>query len=174
MLPPFCNPVEHNSSASWTCVFRALVLIVAQIKLSSISWYKLLIDCTDLKKKEARVPVPPESPFGNSYAQQPSCYSLSGYSCGYAMDGNEHSILLPKKTLDACLKFWLYLRKPQLWGFPGDQDGKESACNVGVLSLISGLGRSCGGGHGNPLQYSCLENSYGQRSVAGYSSWGGK
>ena len=29
-----------------------------------------------------------------------------------------------------------------------------------------------GGGHGNPLQYSCLENSHGQRSLVGYSSWG--
>ena len=35
---------------------------------------------------------------------------------------------------------------------------KESACNAGDESLIPGLGRSPGGGHGNPLQYSCLEN----------------
>ena len=34
---------------------------------------------------------------------------------------------------------------------------------------IPGLGRSPGGGHGNPLQYSCLENPQGQRSLAGYS-----
>ena len=37
-------------------------------------------------------------------------------------------------------------------------DGKESACNVGALGWIPRLGRSPGGGHGNPLQYSCLEN----------------
>ena len=43
-------------------------------------------------------------------------------------------------------------------GFPGGSDGKESACNVGDLGSISGLGRSPGGGHGNQLQYSCLEN----------------
>ena len=43
-------------------------------------------------------------------------------------------------------------------GFPGDSDGKESACNSGDLGLIPGLGRSPGGGHGNPLQDSCLEN----------------
>ena len=43
-------------------------------------------------------------------------------------------------------------------GFPGGSDGKESACNAGELGLISGLGRSSGGGHGDPLQYSCLEN----------------
>ena len=37
--------------------------------------------------------------------------------------------------------------------------GKESACNVGDLSLIPGLGRFPGEGKGYPLQYSCLENS---------------
>ena len=42
-------------------------------------------------------------------------------------------------------------------GFPGGLDGKESTCNVGDLGSIPGLGRSSGGGHGNPLQYSCLE-----------------
>ena len=45
------------------------------------------------------------------------------------------------------------------WGFPGVSDGKEFACNVEDLGLIPGSGRSPGGGHGNPLQYSCLENS---------------
>ena len=34
---------------------------------------------------------------------------------------------------------------------------------------IPGLGRSPGGEHGNPFQYSCLENPHGQRSLAGYS-----
>ena len=38
-------------------------------------------------------------------------------------------------------------------------DGKESACNVGDLCSIPGLGRSPGGGNGNPLQYSCPKNS---------------
>ena len=42
--------------------------------------------------------------------------------------------------------------------FPGDSDGKESACNGGDPDSIPGLGRPPGGGHGNPLQYSCLEN----------------
>ena len=42
---------------------------------------------------------------------------------------------------------------------PGSSDGKVSACNVGDLGLIPGLGRSPGEGNGNPLQYSCLENS---------------
>ena len=43
-------------------------------------------------------------------------------------------------------------------GFPGGSDGKESACNAGDLGSIPGLGRSPEGGHGNPLQYSHLEN----------------
>ena len=45
-----------------------------------------------------------------------------------------------------------------LMGFPSGSDGKESACNTGDLGLIPGPGRSPGGGQGNPLQYSCLEN----------------
>ena len=48
---------------------------------------------------------------------------------------------------------------PHFGGFPGGSDGKESACNAAEgLDLIPGLGTSPGGGHGNPLQYSCLEN----------------
>ena len=43
--------------------------------------------------------------------------------------------------------------------FPGGSDSKESTYNVGDLGSMPGLGRSPGGGYGNPLQYSCLENS---------------
>ena len=46
-----------------------------------------------------------------------------------------------------------------IWGFPGGSDGKASACNAGDLGSIPELGRSPGEGNGNPLQYSCLENS---------------
>ena len=65
------------------------------------------------------------------------------------------------------------LPTPVLMGFPGGSEGIESVCNVGDLGSIPGLGRSPGG-HGNPLQYSCLENPHGQRSLAGYSPWGRK
>ena len=58
--------------------------------------------------------------------------------------------------------------------FPGDSDGKESACHAGDPGLIPGLGRSPGGGHGSPLQYSGLENPHGRRSLVGYSPWGRK
>ena len=47
-----------------------------------------------------------------------------------------------------------------------------SAGDIRDLGLSLCSGRSPGGGHGNPLQYSCLENSHGQRSLAGYSPWG--
>ena len=43
--------------------------------------------------------------------------------------------------------------------FPGGSAGKESACNVGDLGSVPGLGRSPGEGKGYPLQYSGLENS---------------
>ena len=55
-------------------------------------------------------------------------------------------------------------------GFPGGSDSKESACNGGDL----GWGTFPGGGHGNLLQYSCLENLHGQRSLVGDSPWGHK
>ena len=59
-------------------------------------------------------------------------------------------------------------------GFPGGSVSKESTCNVGDLGSIPGLGRSPREGNSYLLQYSCLENPYGQRRLAGYSPWGGK
>ena len=44
-------------------------------------------------------------------------------------------------------------------GFPSGSDGKESACNAGDVGSIPGSGGFTGEGNGNPLQYSCLENS---------------
>ena len=51
------------------------------------------------------------------------------------------------------------LPTPVFLGFPGRSAGKESACNVGDLGLIPGVGRSPGEGKGYPLQYPGLENS---------------
>ena len=55
----------------------------------------------------------------------------------------------------------------------GSDDGKESACNVGDLGSIAGLGRSPGGGHGNPLQYLAWRSPWTEE-LAGYSPWGQK
>ena len=65
-------------------------------------------------------------------------------------------ILKPKKRkICHCFHFSpIYLP----FDFPHSSVGKESACNVGDLGLIPGLGRSPGEGNGNPLQHSCLEN----------------
>ena len=49
-----------------------------------------------------------------------------------------------------------------------------NTCNAGDLGSVPGLGRSPGGGHGNPLQYSCLENPHGQKCLVSYSPWGRK
>ena len=60
-------------------------------------------------------------------------------------------------------------------GFPGDPSGKELPASAGDsrdAASIPGSGRAPGGGHGNPLQYSCLENPHAQRKLLGYSPWG--
>ena len=50
---------------------------------------------------------------------------------------------------------------------------KNPPANAGDIRGVGSIPRiSPGGGHGNPLPYSCLENPHGQRSMAGYSPWG--
>ena len=53
----------------------------------------------------------------------------------------------------------LFLNKREAGGFPGGSDGKEFVYNAGDLGSIPGLGRFPEEENGNPLQYSCLENS---------------
>ena len=57
--------------------------------------------------------------------------------------------------------YYMFLPLVPAKGFAGDSDSKESACNVGDLGSIPGLGRSPGEGNSYPLQYSGLENSMG-------------
>ena len=62
-------------------------------------------------------------------------------------------------------------------GFPSGSSIKKSACNAGAAGeagLISGLGRSPGRGHGNPLQYILAWRIHGQRTLVGYSPQGHK
>ena len=63
-------------------------------------------------------------------------------------------ILFKEIIIDTCKDLWL-----KMLGFPGGSNSKVSVCNVGDPGLIPGSGRSPGEGNGNPLQYSCLENS---------------
>ena len=60
------------------------------------------------------------------------------------------------------------------YGLPCGSVGKESGCSAGDMGSIPGFGKIPGEGNGNPLHYSCLENSHEQRSLVGYSSWGHK
>ena len=81
-----------------------------------------------------------------------------------------------RSWFDSCVRKFIWRRDrlltPVFMGFPGGSESKESACNTGDLGSIPGLGRSPGGGYGNLLQYPCLENPQGQRSLAGYSPLG--
>ena len=66
--------------------------------------------------------------------------------------------ILDRNKIYIYIYIYISLQNHQL-SFPGGSVGKESAYNVGDLVSIPGLGRSPGEGNGNPLQYSCLENS---------------
>ena len=56
-------------------------------------------------------------------------------------------------------KKWIYLKRNTLYRLSGWHSGKEFAFKAGDAGSIPGSGRSPGGGHGNPLQYSWLQNS---------------
>ena len=58
--------------------------------------------------------------------------------------------------------------------FSGWLISKESNSQAGGMDSIPELGRSPGEENGNPLQYSCLENPHGERSLVDYSPWGCK
>ena len=88
-----------------------------------------------------------------------------GTQCSFFLVTNPCYIIYIQYYL---LCIYLFIR------FPGGSEGKESACNAGDLVSIPGSGRSPGEGHDNPLQYSCLENPHGQRTLAIYSPWGCK
>ena len=93
--------------------------------------------------------------------------SREEYSSGWLVLGSQGSPASGMSTL------WLEFVCLREEGFPWWFRVK-SACNAGDLGLIAELGRSPGGGHGNRLQYSHLENPHGQRSLEGCSPWGCK
>ena len=55
------------------------------------------------------------------------------------------------EVVDTCVMISICLLFNYIWGFPGDSDGKESACNVADLGLTPGSGKSPGEGNGYPL-----------------------
>ena len=88
--------------------------------------------------------------------------------------------LLSLKTLSPSIRLNRFYEEIPLFnikflytmGFPDGSDGKKSAFNAGDLGSIAGLVRCSGEGNGNPLQYSCLENSM-NRGVWGATVHGG-
>ena len=72
-------------------------------------------------------------------------------------------------SLKVVFSNFITLKKiPELSGPPQWLSGKETTCgtgDTGDVGSIPGSGRPPGGGHGNPLQYSRLENPHGQRSL---------
>ena len=82
----------------------------------------------------------------------PQCGSFSRFFCQGFFQGPSQEILV-SKIQDLCLYLSEHL------GSPGGSDDKEFACNSRDLGSVPESGRSPGEGKGNPLQYSCLENS---------------
>ena len=104
----------------------------------------------------------------------PGLERSSGEGIGYPLQysGLENSMdCSPLDRKEAGMTERLSLHQITREGFPGGAVVKNpptDAGNLRDLSLIPGSGRSPGGGHGNPLLCSCLENPHGQRSLAGY------
>ena len=72
-------------------------------------------------------------------------------------------------TFWAISHIWINLKAFRLLSMFSDlKDIKSEISNRGIFGKSRIHGR---GGHGNPLQYSCLENPHGQRRLAGYSRW---
>ena len=112
--------------------------------------------------QHARPPCP--SPIPGVHPNPSNTVSLHSlgkvFSC--LISSNYYTFIC---TLSRCIECW--------WASPVAQS-KEFACSAGAVGdtgLIPGSGRSPGGENGNALQYSCLENPHGQRSLVGYSPW---
>ena len=81
---------------------------------------------------------------------------------------------MPKDKIPAVALLFKFSALMLKIGFPHGSDDKETSGNAGdtgEAGSIPGSQRSPGGGHGKPLQYSCLENPHGQRSLAVHSPW---
>ena len=93
------------------------------------------------------------------------------------MNDKGHSQHSESSNGTLCREPWTKPKILLIMGLPrwlSDKESAASAGDTGNAGSIPGLGRSHGGGNGNPLQDSCLENPQGHRSLAGYSPWSGK
>ena len=115
------------------------------------------------KAKQKRVILPDN--FDNSIYYSLCLYCMPSAYQGFpgSSDGKKVYLQCRRPQLDSWVGKISWRRDrlpiPVFMGFPGGSDGKASTCNPGDPGSIPGLGTSPGGGHGNPLQYACLENS---------------
>ena len=146
-------------------------------------WLRICLQCTrsEFVPRVGKIPwrreQPPTLVFlpGKSHGQRSLVgYSLQGHKRVEHDLANKQQQINNSQHIESRLIFASTMQLYRTGGFftpkrglPGGSAGKESACHVGDLGLIPGLGRYPGGGYGNPTQYSCLENSHGQRSLAG-------
>ena len=114
----------------------------------------------------ARPPAPPHLRAGSLEEGGPEPPRRGGV--GSQVEG------LTKSGQFLFLLIFTGLNKAPYRSFLRGSVGQESACNAGDPGYIPGSGSSPGGGRGNPLQHSCLENPHGQRSLEGYILWGQK
>ena len=96
-------------------------------------------------------------------------WSFCGFNCRAVLNSAEREN--ESESVDTLMEQSCYLFSITT-GLPCSSDSKDSACNAGDLDSIPRLGRSPGGGHGNPLQYSCLENPHRQEEAGGLQSMG--
>ena len=102
----------------------------------------------------------------------PSFLAYQGHNaCRYSNDSR-----LWSAHLLSCLTSWSDLCNALCYcqKVPGGSDGREFAYSMEIRVWSLGQEGRSGEGNGYPLQYSCLKNSHGQRSLAGYSPWGHK
>ena len=95
-------------------------------------------------------------PWKNNMGPFLLIYLIDNYTLGL------HHYDFPNSILFSYLIIYYSFKASINLCFPG---GSESACSVGDVGLIPGSGRSPGGGHGNPLLYSCLENPMDRRAL---------
>ena len=122
--------------------------------------------CLALRKKQKQMPGKLSSKVTVLFCTPTSDewqFSIAPYHCQHLM----LSVSADFSHGDSCVVIFHYFNLQFL-------GGSESTCNAGDLDSTPELGRSLRGGHGKPLQYPCLDNPHGQRSLVGYSPWGRK
>ena len=162
------NDIWYLVDTKWTVTLPVLHQICVADKGSSQSLQELGDDCDFHFVNEAlisagwwRVKV------GTGFFSNTTSFAPSWVlNCQHFVKA---SLLYIQGKINSCFPLSLWNALCILFlGFPGNSAGKESTCNAGDPGLIPGLGRSPGGGHSNPLQFSCLENPRGQRSLVSY------